>query len=58
MPSGIHYSGAVNPAGLVNSEIERVRVKLPALFDYDDTFLREIEKRGDVEEVGAKVSLK
>ncbi len=58
MPSGIHYSGNLGAAGvssgLVNSEIERVRVKLPALFDYDDTFLREIEKRGDVEEVGAK----
>jgi hypothetical protein len=54
MPSGIHYSGTPNPSGLVNTEIERVRTKLPALFDYDDTFIREIEKRADVEEVGAK----
>lgn len=57
MPSGAHYTtgtGAAVSAGLINTEIERVRVKLPALFDYDDTFIREIEKRGDVETVGAK----
>lgn len=57
MPSGAHYTtgtGAAVSAGLINTEIERVRTKLPALFDYDDTFLSEVEKRGDVEEVGAK----
>ena len=53
MPSGAHHGGALG-VGVVNAEIERVRQKLPALFDYDDTFYRELEKRGDVEVVSSK----
>lgn len=53
MPSGAHHGGALG-VGAVNAELERVRQKLPALFDYDDTFYRELEKRGDVEVVSSK----
>lgn len=45
---------ALTHAQVVATELERVEPKLTTLFDYDDTFYREIERATDAEVVSSK----